>query len=196
MGAGASSAMMVRRDVTCAHRSFDGLADIAEIGGCTCRACTSQRHMASSPLMDTHDAYTLTTAMRVIERSRAKVMPPRRAPSPNSATAAAATTASTILRRRAGVETAKSSPGQLDKTTPTGKEHASHAHRCRSEELNSPVFEDSPVKPAIEAYSVAVLRAATANLSSKQATPACGRRRARMPLQICAPDFTTNSASD
>ena len=197
MGAGASSAILVRRDVTCAHRSFDGLAEITETGGCTCRACTRQRHMASSPMMDTHDAYTLTTAMRVIERSRAKVMPPRRAASPDPAAAAAATTASTVLRRRAGVEPIKSSAGKLN-TTPTGNANASDAHRCWSEQLNSPVFEDSPVKPAIEAYSVAVLRSATANLTSKHATPACGRRarRARMPLQICRPDFTANGASD
>ncbi len=210
MGAGASSAVLVRRDVKCPHRSFDGVADIAETGGkCTCRACVRERQQASSPLMDTHDAYTLTTAMRVIERSHGKVMPPRSAPCPamsdpgadsgvdeteSDTAAAAAATASTVLRRRAGLEPDNASADSLD-ATPMGKENASHEHRRRNDELNSPVFDDSPLKPAIEAYSAAVLRSATVDLAPKQATPACGRR-ARTPLKICRPDFTANSGGD
>ena len=189
MGAGASSAVLVRRDVKCQHRSFDGLGDIAETGGkCTCRACVRERQRASSPLMDTHDAYTLTTAMRMIERSHRKVMPPRSAPCPvmsdvvadsgvddaeRNTAAAAAASASTVLRRRAGLETDKASPDSLD-ATPTGKENASPEHRRRKDELNSPVFDDSPLKPAIEAYSAAVLQSGRAKASgSDQRQPEC-----------------------
>lgn len=195
MGAGASSAVLVRRDVKCPHRSFDGLAEIASTGNkCSCRACLRERQQASSPLMDTHDAYTLSTAMRVIERSHGKIMPPRRALGPiqrdsTNTAAVAATTASTILRRRAGIEAGEVVPSNVD-TTPAGKENANNVCSCRNENLNSPVFEDSPVKPAMEAYSAAVLQAATA----KQAIPACGRR-ARTPLQICKPDFTTSGSN-
>jgi len=212
MGAGASSAVLVRRDVKCPHRSFVGLANIAENGGkCTCRACVRERRMASAPLMDTHDAYTLSTAMRVIERSHGKVMPPRSVPCPvppmsdshahsdvsdaeGDGATVAATTASAILRRRAGLEMDEASPDSLE-ATPTGKENASHVHRRRNDNLNSPVFDDSPLKPAIEAYSAAVLRSATAGLAPKQANPACGRR-ARTPLQICRPEFSANSGGD
>ena len=212
MGAGASSAVLVRRDVKCANRSFDGLADIAEAGGmCTCRACVRERQRASSPLMDTHDAYTLSTAMRVIERSHGKVMPPRSAPCPapppaapdaqvkrapepaGTDAAAAAATASTVLRRRAGLASTKLTLNDLD-TTPMGKENGNYTRRHRSQQHPSPVF-DSPVKPALEAYSAAVLQSATAKSASKDTTPACGRR-ARTPLQICRPDFTANSIGD
>ena len=122
MGAGASSVAALRpiRAERCsaASSSFDGLALLADGKPCGCKIC-AKREGRAAPLMDKDDAYTLTTAMRVIDRSQAKVMPPRAAP------AAVATTPGAEPAAAAAAATAASSP----------------------------VFDDSPAKPAIEAYS-------------------------------------------
>ena len=120
MGAGASSVAALRpiRAERCsaASSSFDGLALLADGKPCGCKIC-AKREGRAAPLMDKDDAYTLTTAMRVIDRSQAKVMPPRAAPPPQTVT-----------------------------TTPGAEPGAAAA-------ASSPVFDDSPAKPAIEAYS-------------------------------------------
>ena len=125
MGAGASSVAALRpiRAERCsaAAATFDGLALLADGKPCGCKICAKREGRAAPlSLMDKDDAYTLTTAMRVIDRSQAKVMPPRAAPPP-----AVATTPSAEPAAAAAAATAASSP----------------------------VFDDSPAKPAIEAYS-------------------------------------------
>lgn len=206
MGAGASSAALVRRDVRCSSRTFDGLQDMSG-GPCSCRACVRERQRSSPPLMDAHDAYTLTTAMRVIERSHTQVMPPRprrasarfppsapeqdedEATGGTAATNTTATNAATvILRRRAGIDTPTTRRGTDLDATPAGKENADPRLPSTS---RSPVFEESPLKPAMEAYSAAVLRSAVSNQPPTKSPPACGRRAPS--LQICKPDFTASS---
>ena len=121
MGAGASSVAALRpiRAERCstASSSFDGLALLADGKPCGCKICAKREGRAAPLIMDKDDAYTLTTAMRVIDRSQAKVMPPRAAPPPQTVT-----------------------------TTPGAEPGAAAA-------ASSPVFDDSPAKPAIEAYS-------------------------------------------
>lgn len=212
---------MVRRDVRCSGRSFDELATLACGVACSCRACVRERQRAS-PLMDSHDAYTLTTAMRVIERSHSPPAsaPPvpaqQRVPSPHrpaetkeqvcteraspatgfaAATTIAANTASAILRRRAGIRTDidTASKGEPELSPPARKENFNLDLDLRpSAQLASPVFEESPLaKPAMEAYSAAVLQSVVTNQPLHKHSPTCGRRAPS--LQICKSEFTTST---